>query len=245
MTPLHREMKTSHFTSKAKRPIQMCHDGLDTIISLNLKAQEVAEFREDPNDVKLARQALLDQVEDARAGLSTTLDEGDVDLDELLDEDGNGVDIVFANTTTDGHNDLDNDFNTSLDGDGHNAAGNLDLLNESDGGLEFLDEPLNDWAAGPVAIQLVEINFDAFMEADDNVMEVLVAMARSMRPAATTLQVLSQFGGNTIQQRTNGEIIVADGVGKSEDAKRGEEKEKSEDLGEHCGVVGERGEGKK
>ena len=25
-----------------------------------------------------------------------------MDLDELLDEDGNGVDIVFANTTTDG-----------------------------------------------------------------------------------------------------------------------------------------------
>ena len=61
-----------------------------------------------------------------------------------------------------------------------------------------------------------------------------------MRPATTTLQVLSQFGGNTIQQRTNGKIIVADGVGKSEDAKGGEEKEEGEDLGEHCGVVGER-----
>ncbi len=59
MTPLHREMRTSHSTSKAKRPIQMCHDGLDTIISLNLKAQEVAEPWEDADDVKLARQATI------------------------------------------------------------------------------------------------------------------------------------------------------------------------------------------
>ena len=37
----------------------MCHDGLDTIIALNLKAQEVAEPWEDADDVKLARQATI------------------------------------------------------------------------------------------------------------------------------------------------------------------------------------------
>jgi len=161
-----------------------------------------------------------------------------VDRDELFDDDGNFLRAVLVKSTADRHNDLNDDLNTDLDGDSHIAAVNHDPLDESDGDLDFLNDLSNNWTTVTMAIELFNINADTLLETNDNVMQVLITMARFVREATATLQALDQVGGSILQQRADGNPIVADRLGVSEETKGDEEEEEAKDaFGEHCDFI--------
>jgi len=124
-------------------------------------------------DMRAAPAASLNEL-DANVG-----DHGDVDLDHLM--------LILAKPVANRHNDLDDDVNADLDDDGHGASVNRDLLDESDGDLNLLNDFVNDWTTMLLAIKLFNMNFDSFLEADNDVVQVVRAMTGMLGVTATAL----------------------------------------------------------
>jgi len=172
-----------------------------------------------------------------RASLGATLKEGDMDFGDLLDVDGDLGNVVPANSVADGHDDFNNDINALLDDDSHSAAVDGDLLNKSESGLDVSNDLLKDWAAALVTVQLANMNLDGLVEADDDILEVVVAVARVPWPATTAFQMVSHLSGDIRQQRADGETILFDKRrGRGVKTERDEKEEGENTAGEHdCG----------
>lgn len=120
--------------------------------STSLDTQVLAEVGQDVDDGNVDLDALLDRYEDMRASPDAALNEFDMDVSDLGDGDANLLRRVLAKPVANGHNDLDDDLYADIDNDSHGAAVNPDLLNESDGDLDFLDDLGNNWTPIIVAI---------------------------------------------------------------------------------------------
>jgi len=166
-----------------------------------LDTQVTAEFWNDlGDDGNVNFDADFDLFEDFGAAPGAGLNELDMYGSDLGDDDLNLREGVLSKPAANGYNDLDDNLNTDLDGHGHGAAVNRDLFDESDGDFDLLDDSSNDWTTIFLAIELFNINGDRLLEADADVVQVLIAMAGLLGETATALQTLDQVIGSIRQQ---------------------------------------------
>jgi len=213
-----------HSTSGGSESPNLAPSASDPLVVDTQVMAEVWQELDDNGNMNLNGD--FDLFEDMRAGPGASLDEFDVDVGDHGDEDRNLLAWILAKPIANRHNDLDDDLNADLDDDGYGASVNLDPFDESDGNPDLRNDSFNDWTTLPLAIKLFNINGHSLLEADNDIVQVIRAMAGPLGETATALQTLDQVIGSIRQQRTDGDtIFVEDGRTVSKEPEGGKEEE--------------------